>query len=88
MNPVRVQRSRKAGWRKPENWKYVGKRTKYGNNNDWRIYGRAKAVELFIEQWKGREAEIAADLRGKNLGCYCPIGEPCHADWLLEVANR
>lgn len=26
-------------------------------------------------------------LRGKNLACWCPIGAPCHADVLLELAN-
>jgi hypothetical protein len=26
-------------------------------------------------------------LRGKNLACWCQIGEPCHADVLLELAN-
>ena len=27
-------------------------------------------------------------LRGKNLACWCKPGEPCHADVLLEIANR
>lgn len=26
-------------------------------------------------------------LRGKNLGCFCAGGSPCHADVLLELAN-
>lgn len=26
-------------------------------------------------------------LRGKNLACWCPIDQPCHADVLLELAN-
>ena len=35
-----------------------------------------------------------ASLRGHDLACWCPIGDaegnrvPCHADVLLEVANR
>jgi hypothetical protein len=28
-----------------------------------------------------------APLRGKNLACWCPLGSPCHADVLLELAN-
>jgi hypothetical protein len=28
------------------------------------------------------------ELRGKNLACWCPPDQPCHADVLLEVANR
>lgn len=31
--------------------------------------------------------QIRAALRGKNLACWCPLGEPCHADVLLEIAN-
>lgn len=26
-------------------------------------------------------------LRGKNLMCFCPLDQPCHADVLLELAN-
>ncbi|PWG61727.1 DUF4326 domain-containing protein [Sediminicurvatus halobius] len=28
------------------------------------------------------------ELRGKNLACWCPPDAPCHADVLLEIANR
>ena len=27
------------------------------------------------------------DLRGKDLACWCPLDQPCHADVLLELAN-
>ena len=27
-------------------------------------------------------------LAGKNLACWCPLDAPCHADVLLELANR
>jgi hypothetical protein len=32
-------------------------------------------------------AEIRAELRGKDLACWCPLDQPCHADVLLELAN-
>jgi hypothetical protein len=32
--------------------------------------------------------EITAELRGKDLACFCPLDRPCHADVLLEIANR
>lgn len=35
----------------------------------------------------GRFTADLAPLRGKNLACWCPIGSPCHADVLLELAN-
>jgi hypothetical protein len=28
------------------------------------------------------------ELAGKNLACFCKEGEPCHADILLELANK
>ena len=31
---------------------------------------------------------LAANLAGKNLACWCPLDQPCHADVLLELANR
>jgi hypothetical protein len=40
------------------------------------------------------EVEVSAlrtalpELRGKNLACFCPLDQPCHADVLLELANK
>lgn len=36
----------------------------------------------------GKIIAKASTLRGKNLACWCPPGQPCHADVLLELANR
>ncbi len=33
-----------------------------------------------------QEAQVA--LRGKNLACWCPLDGPCHAEVLLDIANR
>ncbi|AUM18278.1 MULTISPECIES: DUF4326 domain-containing protein [Rhodococcus] len=30
---------------------------------------------------------IRAELAGKDLACWCPLDQPCHADVLLELAN-
>jgi hypothetical protein len=32
--------------------------------------------------------EIRAELAGKDLACWCPPGQPCHADVLLRIANE
>lgn len=39
---------------------------------------------------RGQELADAAklDLAGKNLACWCPLDQPCHADALLELANQ
>ncbi len=34
-----------------------------------------------------RVNERLVELRGKNLACWCPLDQPCHADVLLELAN-
>lgn len=50
----------------------------------------AEAVAAFRDYLDTRlsfQFEIIRELRGKNLGCWCKIGEPCHGDVLLEIAN-
>jgi hypothetical protein len=32
--------------------------------------------------------EVVAELRGLNVACWCRVGEPCHGDVLLEIANN
>lgn len=34
------------------------------------------------------QARRLDELRGKNLACFCPEGSPCHANVLLDLANR
>lgn len=31
--------------------------------------------------------DVCRELAGKDLACWCPLDQPCHADVLLEVAN-
>jgi hypothetical protein len=33
-------------------------------------------------------AAIRRDLRGRDLACWCPLDQPCHADILLEIASQ
>jgi hypothetical protein len=50
----------------------------------------AHAVELY-RRWlftQARSENLLPLLRGKNLACWCKPGDPCHADVLLEMANR
>lgn len=95
--PRRVQLSRRKGWRMPENTVKVDRSTDFGNPYQAGEEGSGKRdylVTLF-RQWLDREgqgSEIAErarqELRGKNLACWCPLDGPCHADVLLEIANR
>jgi hypothetical protein len=43
------------------------------------------AAEPFLDNPDRDSIEV---LRGHDLACWCPLDEPCHADVLLELANR
>ena len=50
---------------------------------------------LWLTNWNVGDADVPraapgdlAELRGKNLACWCPLDQPCHADVLLELANQ
>lgn len=81
----------------PPNTVYVGRPSQWANWNDWREYGRLQAVSMFASQVMGYEdlepdeyfiSEVKRQLKGKDLACWCPLDEPCHADVLLKIANE
>jgi len=106
--PVRVQRSRKKGWKMPPNTVSVARPSIFGN--PWKVgpISAKQAVTLFrtwlvdehaLDAYLGEKAgpmsvrrrKLLAALQklgGKNLACFCPLDHPCHADVLLEIANR
>lgn len=52
---------------------------------------RAEAVEASLTMFRALVAEEEIDLallRGKNLACWCGLDKSCHADVLLELANK
>lgn len=58
--------------------------------NDAVVETPAEAVRLYEKYTKpenGWPADIS-ELKGKNLACWCPLDKPCHADLLLEIANK
>jgi hypothetical protein len=90
--PKRIQRRRSRGWRTPPNTIYVGRPTKWGNPYEvgvaFATATEAVAAYLTYVSANGYIDEIRAELRGKDLSCWCRAGAPCHADVLLEIANR
>jgi len=96
--PKRIQRKRTKGWRMPAGAVYVGRPSKFGNPYDWQTnpYYRTRAACVEAYRYSlgaGLRAGIRAladgleELRGKDLACWCPLDQPCHADVLLELAN-
>ena len=99
-DPVRIQRRRTKGWRMPDGAVYVGRPSRWANPyrvDDPRLpaddrYTREQVVELFwrsaLDWWAPWFVEaVREELAGKDLACWCKIGDPCHADVLLELAN-
>ena len=76
---------------------YVGRPTRSGNpfvvadeTADGGASSRTEAVRRYRSWLAARPAMVAAarsELAGRDLACWCPLEEPCHADVLLEVAN-
>ena len=88
--PRRIQRRRTKGWRMPPNTVYVGRPTKWGNPY---IIGTEITAEEAVHCFRGDMNDWLRDiareeLRGKNLACWCPLDQPCHANVLLQVANQ
>ena len=100
--PTRIRLSRGRGWRlqtvsvalnglpavkvtRPSRW-----------GNPFRV-SDAMPRDQTVAAFRGHMADMLDEpgniipldeLRGKNLACWCPIDGPCHADVLLELANR
>ena len=112
---MRVQLNRKKGWRMPPNTVKVSRPGKWGNpfavGQPYETVGArtryvtdaAHAVRLFLPVANTLIPAIQAELRGKNLACWCALCEahkdgkpfgvncadcsPCHSDVLGNLAN-
>jgi hypothetical protein len=59
------------------------------------ITDAARAVEVFVAWLYGRVPSLPlpddfdwrSAIAGRDLACWCPLDQPCHADVLLELAN-
>lgn len=96
--PARVQQTRHKPWR-AEHPKavLVGRNSKWGNPYVLKEHGgdyeRDESVRLFREALLAGRLDFTVDdvrreLAGKDLVCWCPLDQECHADVLLELANE
>lgn len=100
--PQRIQRKRTKGWRMPEGVIYVGRPTIWGNPFDdadsfryvLDCILRKERVSAFVEcnERCYRDMQAIANnlgfLRGRDVACWCSLSDKCHADVLVEFANR
>lgn len=74
-----VKVTRPGRWGNPHP---IGKRCKLCGA----MHDRDESIALFR-----RDVDTDAvrrELKGRDLACWCKPDEPCHADVLLEIANR
>lgn len=94
--PKRIQLSRRRGSHKPDGAVTVARPSEWGNPfrvgrdaaNRADAVARYRALVLRDDpEWAAFRERVRAELRGKDLCCWCPLDGPCHADTLLEIAN-
>jgi hypothetical protein len=100
--PIGIQRKRTKGWKMPPNTISVTRPGEWGNPHAVTYQGVDKgkyaqqAVDRFerdlvngtiLDKHGKPLINRIGELRGKNLACFCPIGQPCHRDVLLKLAN-
>lgn len=104
--PQRIQLSRAKGWRMPANTVKVDRTTKWGNpfvpGKSGGAYTGGQPVAdkrhafCLYRSIAPDNTELAAaaraELRGKNLACWCahddPYEDACHGAVLLKLANQ
>ena len=89
-NPYRVIRQGKTTW---EVYAFEESSPTASFVSRTGVEARAFAVERllclidnYLDPWGADR--IRNELAGSDLACWCPLGQPCHADVLLEIANR
>jgi hypothetical protein len=97
--PKRIQMTRQKPWRQDHpDAVIVARPSKWGNPyavaRDYPTPEQAVARfragldgRAHPESHMGRILADIEELRGKDLACWCPLDQPCHADVLLEIAN-
>jgi len=98
MHPARFQVSRRH--KDPIDSKRVCRPSRWGNGfkvdempGQTKEQKHFEAVQRFRSWMNSNDPkamelkEQLPELKGKNLGCFCPLHLACHADVLLEMAN-
>jgi len=88
MPPNTVKVTRPGPWGNPFRIGDAVHRGPAFSGKDELVRDAAHAVRLFrASLWNLKDVARLAVLRGKNLACFCPLDQPCHADVLLDLAN-
>jgi hypothetical protein len=81
----RIQRKRVRGWRMPPNTVYVGRPTRWGNPYPKYWFDSLSFYREWLKFQISDNPDFLKPLEGKDLACWCPPADKCHADIILEV---
>lgn len=91
-NTVKVDRSTRFGnpytVKDARTWGYLGTDSELARMCVAMFRKWQQGLEYIEGRWPPSTDTIVRELRGKNLACWCRPGDPCHADVLLELANK
>jgi len=94
--PKRIQRKNLFDypWKSNPNAVYVGRPSKWGNRfkvGEVTAWGEVLTLERSLELYKrwllgklNLNRTFLDPLKGKDLVCFCPLDQKCHADILLQ----
>ncbi len=91
--PHRLQLSRRKGFRLAKGVIVVARPTKWGNPHKPGKLARAETIAKYRRDLIAGKLKVSIDdarreLKSYNLACWCSLDGPCHADVLIEFANR
>jgi len=92
----RLKRIRKKNfydysWKSNPNAVYVGRPTKWGNPFKVSDFGLKRCLVLYrvwLERKLKEEPNFLEPLIGKDLVCFCPLNQPCHADIIIGFIRK
>lgn len=72
----------------------VARPSRWGNPFTVAAHGSRAAAVAAYERWIAEAPEArallaahGAEIAGRDLACWCPLDQPCHADVLLRLVN-
>ena len=89
MPPNTIYVGRPTKWGNPFNWlefNVVGAPNKRQKAVEWYQFWLNGDLDMFRDE-RDQILEDLHELTGKNLACWCPLEQSCHADILLKLAN-
>ena len=83
--PIRVQLSRKRGWRMPDNTVKVDRTTRWGNPFDVREYGHELAIHMFA--YTARGCWSPGNIKGIDEPTVSAVHD-AHCRWLRRIGDN